>query len=388
MDDLVRLKKYHTYNFQPRKMSNINLMMNGEFFYLIIEKTEKGRTLEKAVTLFLKNRYHDITLHQYDTSLIKNLLSDQYIAFKVPQLSNVPKIIKESRGIQNIHYMGNIFVAGKTLQNPTCLLIFLNSKTVPQVLYDPPLVIKRIIHNEKKLNVISDNMVIGGTKTRAILPYLKLLFRHSPKINSLLYLGASNGYAQVAFAYSLYLLKSNITLKIYFQDTKLDEAVQLMKLAKYIYPHTKYVVLKKPFREIWPLIEKEKEDNPNAYHVQFGLNEEVYLQGLQTSLQKQLINYPNKIKTLWIVGGSGALFNTLYSVLPETIFYVVQVGKELNVDKERVVIHKSTYPLYSAIKVKVPYPTLKSYDGKIWEFMNEFNDGDYIWNVGGVNAIL
>lgn len=388
MTDLVRLKKYRTYNFQPRKISNINLLMNGEFFYLIIEKSEKGYPLEKAITLFLKDRYRDITLHQYETTLIKNLLSGQHIAFSVSQLSDVPKIIKESRSVRDIHYIGNIFVADKKLRHSTCLLIFTNSGTVPQVLYDPPIVIKQIVHNEKKLNIVSDNMVIGGTKTRAILPYLKSLFRDSPTINSLLYLGASNGYAQVAFAYSLYLLKSNITLKIYFQDTKLDEAVQLMKLAKYIYPHTKYVILKKPFREIWPLIEKEKEDNPNAHHVQFGLNEEVYLQGLRMSLQKQLANYSDKIKTLWIVGGSGALFSTLYSVLPETTFNVVQVGKELDVDKERVVMHKSTYPLYSAIKVKVPYPTLKSYDGKVWEFANEFNDGDYIWNVGGVNAIL
>uniref|UniRef100_A0A6C0C5J5 Tryptophan synthase beta chain-like PALP domain-containing protein n=1 Tax=viral metagenome TaxID=1070528 RepID=A0A6C0C5J5_9ZZZZ len=381
-----KLKKYRTYKFNPKKISNINLLLNGEFFYLIYEKL----FTDKILSTYLTKEYVNIELADYNAALIHELQPMQHIAFKVPDQTNIPKIIKECRSIENVHYMGNIFVADASLNNPTSLLIFFNSTQIPRILYDPSIVVKQISYKNLKLNIVSDNLIIGGSKTRSILIYLQNLLKQKPNINTLIYLGASNGYAQLAFAYSLYLLKSNIKLKIYFQDTNLDEAIKLRHITKYVYPNVEYVILKKPFREIWPLIDKEIENNSNAFLIPFGLDDPMYKEYFYESLHDRLQDYVAKIKTLWIVGGSGTLFGTLYKILSNTHFNIVQVGKEIHTDEnqDRITLYKSSYPLYSAINTEIPYPTLKSYDGKIWEFADKFINGDYIWNVGGVHAIL
>jgi hypothetical protein len=377
-----KLKKYRTYNFNPKKISNINLLLNGEYFYLIFHKLIN----DEIIKTYLKKEYDKI---DYNAISVRELLPERYLAVKVADKKSIPKIIKEYRFINNIHYMGNIFVADANLNNPTSILIFFNSAQIPRILYDPPVVMKQVSYKNLKLNIISDNLIIGGSKTRSILIYLQDLLKQKSNINTLIYLGASNGYAQLAFAYSLYLLKSNIKLKIYFQYTNLDEAIKLKDIAKYVYSNTEYVVLKKPFREIWPLIDKEIENNSDAYLIPFGLDNPIYKKYFYESLNSRLNSYVAKIKTLWIVGGSGTLFNTLYKILLNTHFNVVQVGKEIHTDEvNRITLYKSSYPLYSPLKVEIPYPTLKSYDGKIWEFADKFVDGDYIWNVGGVHAIL
>lgn len=381
-----KLKKYRTYNFNPKKISNIDLLLNGEFFYLVFQNSIS----DEIIHTYLKKEYVNINLSYYNVTSVKELLPERYVAFKVIDKRDIIKIIKECRSVENIHYMGNIFVADANLNNPISIIIFFNSTHVPQILYDPPIVIKQINYKNLKLNVISDNLIIGGSKTRSILIYLQDLLKQKPDVNTLIYLGASNGYAQLAFAYSLYLLKSNIKLKIFFQHTNLDEAIKLRSIAKYVYPNIEYIILKKPFREIWPLIDKEIENNSDAYLIPFGLNDPTYKKYFYESLSNHLHEYVTKIKTLWIVGGSGTLFNTIYNILSDTHFNVVQVGKEIhtNNDQNRITLYKSSYPLYSPLNVEIPYPTLKSYDGKIWEFANLFTNGDYIWNVGGVHAIL
>jgi hypothetical protein len=54
----------------------------------------------------------------------------------------------------------------------------------------------------------------------------------------------------------------------------------------------------------------------------------------------------------------------------------------------RTTVYKSSYALYQDVKETLPYPTLPSYDGKIWEFKKDFRDGDYIWNVAGIHKNL
>src|SRR5688572_24301877 len=101
-----KLKKYRTYKFNPKKISNIDLLLNGEFFYLIYEKS----ITDKFLLTYLQKEYSRIKLSDYDNALVQELLPKRYVAFKVPDQTNVSKIIKECRSIENIHYMGNIFV--------------------------------------------------------------------------------------------------------------------------------------------------------------------------------------------------------------------------------------------------------------------------------------
>jgi len=373
------LKKYDNAILLPKRISNIDYLYDGKFIYLIYEKSNDGIMLKDVINNYLQNKFKSISYEMNDNT--------EYFVVQLKEISDdTKKIINTIRKNDNIHYRGNLFVSQADLKNPIPFLVFQRSETIPRELYDPKIVVNKITTNNIKLNVISDNLIIGGTKTRAILKYLSSILNDN--INTLIYLGASNGYAQVAFAYSLYLLKSNIKLIIYFQKTKLYEANKLKSISKYIYHNIEYIEVAKPFREIWSLIDEKLNDT--TLLIPFGLNDPIYRNYFYESLNYHLVDYKNKIKRLWIVGGSGTLFTTLYNILVDTFFNVVQVGKDIKLDDEhdRVKLYKSSYKLYLPIEKNIPYPTLKSYDGKIWEFSDEFKDGDYIWNVGGVHAIV
>lgn len=300
----------------------------------------------------------------------------------------IEKWIHWMKQLKNVYYIGNIFYADIFLKNLHPIFIFQKNKNIPETLYNPPIEISTIKNNNLKLYIIRDDLIIGGTKNRAIIPYLKYLFNMYPDIKELIYLGASNGYAQIAFSYGLQLLKSTVKLTIYFQKTNLDESNKLSNLAKYLYPNVNYIEMDKTFKEIWPIVDFHLKTHDKAFLIPFGLDEEKYKLYLYLALKNYLDPYISKIKRLWVVIGSGVLFGTLYKILTNTEFCLVQVGKKVNLEKydpNRIKLYQSSFKLYQKINEKILYPTTYSYDGKIWEFKNEFKDGDYIWNTAGIH---
>ena len=93
-----------------------------------------------------------------------------------------------------------------------------------------------------------------------------------------------------------------------------------------------------------------------------------------------------KPKRIWIVAGSAILVNVLYVVFPKTFFNVIQVGKTVwadQLDEKRTKFYKSDEKFYDIAKEQPPYPTVATYDAKLWKFVKMHGeDGDYIWNVG------
>jgi hypothetical protein len=298
----------------------------------------------------------------------------------------------------NIYYIGNIFFSDLFLKNIHPIFIFQKNDNIPTCLYNPPISISKIeIQNckanknndlKKELFVIRDDYIIGGTKGRAIIEYIQFLLMKNKNINELIYLGASNGYAPIALSYGLQLLKSSIKLTIYSQSSNISDARSIQSLAKYLYPKTNFIDLKKPFKEIWPLIDAHLSKQKNAMLIPFGLHDKQYENYLSAALSIHLPNFVNVIKRLWLVVGSGVLFGILYKILVNTHFCLVQVGKNIDLhdyEMSRITMHVSSYRLYETINVDIPYATTKSYDGKIWEFCDKFQAGDYIWNVAGIH---
>jgi hypothetical protein len=83
------------------------------------------------------------------------------------------------------------------------------------------------------------------------------------------------------------------------------------------------------------------------------------------------------------------LFESLYETLLNTHLCVVQIGKNINLDKydsKRFTKYISSYKLYDAINEDITFFTTKSYDGKIWEFKDKFLKGDYILNTSGIHT--
>lgn len=370
-------------------LNKIWLMSNGMYKYIISINNNE------SINDWIKRYYVNSIIYSNKTNLyeILNNTKDNtrdYTVFIIDRnLSNQIKNedISEINTIENVYYMGTLLNTDIKLNLLHLIFIFKHSETIPSILYDPPLYVKTIKHNNINLNIVRDDVVIGGTKSRAVMPYIQQLLLDSPNISELIYLGASNGYAQVAFANTLRLLKSDIKLTIYFQSTKIKDAYKIQCLAKRLYK-IKYISLAKPMREIWPLVDKQLAIFPNSYLIEFGLRDNKYESLLFESLSHHLENFVDKIKVMWLVIGSGAIFAALYKILPYTFFNIVQVGKAAKLelfDNTRYKLHISSYKLYQSVDVTIPYSTTSSYDGKVWEFSELFTPDDWIWNTAGIH---
>lgn len=305
--------------------------------------------------------------------------------------SYIEKWFQWMKKLNGVYYIGNIFYGDANLRHLHPIFIYQKCSVIPVELYNPVLVVQELNHNDIIINVVRDDLVIGGTKSRAALSYVEYLLSQSPDTNELVYFGASNGYAQVAFAHALQLLKSDLKLTIFFQNIQSFDAKKLKSLASNLYGNLNYINVNKSFKETWIDIDQYLLEHSKAYLIPFGLKDKYYSRFLFEALQKYVDPYVDKIKRLWMVIGSGVLFDVLYQLLTKTFFNLVVVGKDVNVenyDSSRIKLYRSTYKLYHPIDIKIPYPTTASYDGKIWEFQSAFQDGDYLWNVAGVHTKL
>jgi len=105
------------------------------------------------------------------------------------------------------------------------------------------------------------------------------------------------------------------------------------------------------------------------------------------------ISVLSNIKRMWLVVGSGTVLSVLQRVLPNTLFFGVQVGREVKddevYDKSRLTLYVSSYKFYDKYKGKQYYNSLMNYDAKVMEFVEKYGEsGDYVWNVAGAHKHL
>lgn len=305
----------------------------------------------------------------------------------------IEQFIKMMMDLKNIYYQGCIFYKFNGYQP---IFIYKKDTIIPEKLYNPKPKIRKIaeyIDNKKMIfNVISDNFIIGGTKTRAGLTYFQNLLTNNKDIKTMTYVGASNGYAQVAISYCLYLLKrSDIKLILYIQK----EYKELQTLTYFYHSNTEYILIHDSMYKLSEMAKQYKETNGDTcFEIPFGFHFSEYEQLLYDNLSKYK-DFLKGIKRMWLVVGSGTVLNVLQKLLPNTHFLGVQVGKKVYDDQiydiKRFTLYVSSYKLFENYKHKVRYDTVQSYDAKIWEFVKEKKvglDGDYIWNVAGSHNYL
>ena len=240
---------------------------------------------------------------------------------------------------------------------------------------------------QRKFNVVRDDLLLGGTKQRALVKILQ-----SNPATEFVYAGPTNGYAQVALAYVAQKVGKKATI---FLATERPRNI-LTKLAE------KYgaKIIEVGFRSKLEYVQEKasqyvksistKRGREYIYLLPFGLYTKDYINTLAEQIKKAcptqlLVNNP---KRMWLVAGSSALLNALYIVFPKTFFNVVQVGKKIwpdQIDGKKTKIYISDEKFWEDANEQPPYNTVPSYDAKLWKYVVKYGrNGDYIWNVGGV----
>lgn len=306
------------------------------------------------------------------------------------------KFLKWMLYVPNVYYMGCIHYSDQKFHSHP-IFIYRKYNKVPKSLYNPKPVVESLqiklndSNNKITVNVFHDDYIIGGTKTRAGVMWLKRYLAENKNIERIIYSGAANGYAQVMLAYALCLLKKyNIELILVSQQINNDEIEAIHKIIKLYHPNTTFRLNKGTMKDLYPIIDSY--NGPNDFIVPFGFHIKSYEDLLLKKLSIYMKSYTS-IKRMWVVCGSGVIMSTLQKLLPSTYFLGVQVGRTLKdediYDKNRLKLYVSSYKFYEKYPHNTYINSVQSYDAKLFEFVNKYGqDGDYIWNVAGIHRYL
>lgn len=250
---------------------------------------------------------------------------------------------------------------------------------------NPPVIIYDIWEatNGKRFSVIDDGVLVGGTKQRLLGEIMGMV-----NAEEVIYAGPSIGIAQLALAYtaSLWGKQSTIFLNTYRFD--LDEYTK-----RSLYYGAKVFFAKKKTGRTLAETQKASKiyadkDKVRRLLLPFGIKSnsgELYFEVFRKALLHALPENMHPPGRLWLVAGSGFLFDVLHSIFPTTKLMIVQVGRKIwpdqlhGIDCELFVAPETFYEI--ALQ-QPPYKTVPNYDAKLWQFVLQHGEhGDFIWNV-------
>jgi len=242
------------------------------------------------------------------------------------------------------------------------------------------------------IKVVRDDLLNGGTKSRAAVPFLKYMSRLDPvtnlflgnSINEFVYASPFCGYAQVALALSAAEcgFKSTIFVEKDPYTSKISE------LSQTIINHSN-IILCDSLTEAEVLAENySKTFNKKVFKIPLGFNDPAFRWFLKDNLRNDIKKL--NTKRFWLPVGSGTLASIFREILPKKVKLACINVRVLPDTDSRLEYVKSISDLYISTPEKFheprliapPIPSNKFYDSKLWQHIYEFaNNGDVWWNV-------
>lgn len=238
------------------------------------------------------------------------------------------------------------------------------------------------------VTVVRDDLLRGGTKQRAAIPFLKSHLRTG--VNEFVYASPFSGYAQVALAYSCKAVGTNCTLFAEQYNGEISEFTQLVS-------HFANVQLATNLMQAEIEAHQYAKLHPQCLKIPLGFNDPLFRDFLKAELAIQWEHLCSSLGfipgKLWLPVGSGTLANTFRSIVPSgTTLKLVDVRVLSDQDdriKKVASLPNSEYikalELFHAPAEKAPpIPSNKYYDAKLWQYVRQqAGDNDVWWNVAG-----
>jgi hypothetical protein len=278
-----------------------------------------------------------------------------------------------------------IIISDYDLEKPSLnvnkyIYIYRKIGLITSSIYDKPLILSRIEYNNNEFNVIREDKLIGGTKQRIIIPFLKGI-----KEQQIFYRSPSHGYAQVALAYGCLLLNKKCHIIVNMQDDGKNLMTLLAMVFGAIIHETPKIYGKKREGIYEKMTQKISQKYKDTKILPLGIKNKETLDYYIKSEIRNLVKLD--IKIIWLVSSTGLIYHSLHRLLPNSHFNVVFVGyKNYEIIKDRTTVYEAP-ERYNELAVNPPpYPSPISYDAKLWQFVIKFGKkGDYIFNVAGLN---
>lgn len=261
--------------------------------------------------------------------------------------------------------------------------------TLPKQMLLPPVHFQKLQLDEgKHIHIAREDLLTGGTKQRACLPYLKHLMGLGR--SKFIYASPFAGFAQVALAYCSQALGAEAVL-FCEKDPSTQESHEFSLLAQ---KYGARIILCESLLDAESKAITFLKQNPQFFKIPLGFDDPQFRTELKNALIEPLSNFFQanpKSRSLWVSLGSGTLLKCLRQVLPQRInieavdVHVlsakdprIQVTKEL----EGVRVHSAKQEFHVRCEEKPPLPSNIHYDAKVWGFLNSSADeNDLWWNV-------
>lgn len=241
------------------------------------------------------------------------------------------------------------------------------------------------------VRVVRDDLLQGGTKQRGLVPLLAGL----PE-KEFVMPAANDGMGQVALAVAAGMLGKTGTVFI-AQRAKESKATQLARAlggnVKTVHPG--YMTVRK--RRAQDYTAKRNSANPGSTRLfALGVDDPAFEAALLDELRAAVPRGFRKPQRLWVAVGSGLLMRVLGKLWPEAQLLGVQVGMRQPLTqilgperaKRARLFTEDTLKFEKATRDVPPWPSMLSYDAKLWKFIKRYGkEGDLVWNVGVDYAI-
>lgn len=231
------------------------------------------------------------------------------------------------------------------------------------------------------VNVVRDDMLEGGTKQRALIPYLA---RQTG--TEFVYVSPDTGYAQLALTVAAYYTGKQATIFVAPPRAGKTRTRLTQQAADWgatvIEPANTYLM-----KDVRAAAEKYVEQHPAATMLPFGLQSAVLIEELACNIRAALPADMVAPSRIWLVVGSGVILRALHQVWPDAEYHGVQVGKDIYPDVLvgiKYVAYKAPEQFWETSTGPLPpFPSVATYDAKLWPFVvREGRAGDLVWNVG------
>lgn len=236
----------------------------------------------------------------------------------------------------------------------------------------------------KVFHVIQDAYIVGGSKSRGLIIYIKKYSQY----NEFVYAGPAIGYAQFALALAC---KKNKKKAVIFLSTHFRTSTKPTTEARKL--GAKINIIRDSLAKTQEVAKAYCDENPEKrFLCPFGLDTEEFINIMVE--QFQAANPPDVGQgRIWVTVGSGTILRVLMRIYPEAKFSGVIVGKKIWEDQfdpkdwQRLTVYQSglnfTQPVTNGDDIP-PYNSIINYDAKLWHFARiHGSSGDYIFNIAG-----
>lgn len=244
---------------------------------------------------------------------------------------------------------------------------------------------------EGTLGVVRDDLLFGGTKQRAAVPFLQK--KKAEGYREFVYASPFCGFAQVALAAAGKAVGVKIVL-FCEPDAMNPTPFSPHAFTRLAAEQGAEIHLVATLAAAEAEAKQYEERGDRCYKVPLGFDCPCFREALRRELSlcwNALLERSEAPKALWVAAGSGTIGQVLRDVLPDSVLLrLVDVGvlppddlrlRALRARKQ-VAWMRSPESFYAPAGFCPPVPSNVHYDAKLWRFLwAEAQDGDVWWNI-------